>query len=43
MKVDYSLFPGRKIEKEEYEEKEPIFTVITPYYNASKYVDTTMK
>ena len=43
MKVNYSLFPGRKIEKQEYEEREPIFSVITPYYNASKYVDTTMK
>lgn len=43
MKIDYSLFPGRKIEKQEYEEKPPVFSVITPYYNASKYVDTTMK
>ena len=41
--VDYTLFPGRKRkEKENYEKKEPIISIITPYYNTNKYIDTTV-
>lgn len=42
MKVNYTLEPGRKAEKQEYAEGTPVFSVITPYYNASKYIDSTL-
>ena len=42
MKIDYKLFPGKdRKEKILYEEKEPIISIITPYYNTNKYIDTT--
>ena len=43
MKVDYSLFPGRNRKNVEYnEEKDPIISIITPYYNTNKYIDETV-
>lgn len=43
MKVDYDLFPGREKKiKKEFEKKEPIISIITPYYNTNKYIDTTV-
>lgn len=43
MKVDYSLYPGRnRKEKSNYEEKDTIVSIITPYYNTNKYIDTTV-
>ena len=43
MKIDYKLFPGKdRKEKILYEEKEPIISIITPYYNTNKYIDTTV-
>ncbi len=43
MKVNYDLFPGRKIRgKEQFEIQEPIISIITPYYNTNKYIDTTV-
>lgn len=43
MKVDYNLFPGRKIKQINFEKKEPIVSIVTPYYNTNKYIDTTVK
>lgn len=42
MKVNYDLFPGRyrKINNK-FEKKEPIVSIITPYYNTNKYIGTT--
>lgn len=43
MKVNYNLFPGReRKENHNFEEKEPIVSIITPYYNTNKYIDTTV-
>lgn len=43
MKVDYNLFPGRERKaNHNFEEKEPIVSIITPYYNTNKYIDTTV-
>lgn len=43
MKIDYNLFPGRKQkENNHFEEKEPIISIITPYYNTNKYINTTV-
>lgn len=43
MKINYSLFPGRKLKKEKYKIiDEPIISIITPYYNTNKYIDTTV-
>lgn len=43
MKVDYNLFPGRKRKEEkDWKENKPIISIITPYYNTNKYIDTTV-
>lgn len=42
MKIDKDLFPGKqRKEIEQYEDKDPIIAIITPYYNTNKYIDTT--
>ena len=42
MNVNYDLFPGRERKaKKDFEKKEPIVSIITPYYNTNKYIDTT--
>ena len=43
MQIDKDIFPGKqRKEKEQYEEKEPMIAIITPYYNTNKYIDTTV-
>lgn len=43
MKMDEKLFPGKyRTENEEFEQSEPIISIITPYYNTNKYIDTTV-
>ena len=43
MNIDKDIFPGKQRKaKEQYEEKEPIIAIITPYYNTNKYIDTTV-
>lgn len=42
MKIDYKLFPGRDRKEEQYDEKDPIVSIITPYYNTNKYIDMTV-
>ena len=43
MKINYNLYPGReKKEKIDYEEKDVKVSIITPYYNTNKYIDTTV-
>lgn len=43
MQIDYSLFPGRYRKAKEYDkELDPIISIITPYYNTNKYIDTTV-
>ncbi len=43
MKIDYSLFPGKeRIKGKEYEKKEIVISIITPYYNTNKYIDATI-
>lgn len=42
MKVNYDLFPGRTIKQNNYlEKREPIVSIITPYYNTNSYIQTT--
>lgn len=43
MKVDYLKIPGRKLNKIKFEKNEfkPIVSIITPYYNAQKYIEGT--
>ena len=43
MKYDYKLYPGRTLKpKVEYENNEkPIISIITPYFNSKKYIETT--
>jgi len=41
---DYSLYPGRKLEKIEFENDEytkPIISIITPFFNSKKYIEET--
>lgn len=43
MKVDYNLYPGRdRKAKIDFDRKEPIVSIVTPYYNTNKYIDTTV-
>ena len=43
MKINYNLYPGReRKEKIDYEEKDVKVSIITPYYNTNKYIDTTV-
>jgi len=44
MEFNYSLYPGRKREKIEYEidKVEPKITIVTAYYNGHKYIDETI-
>ena len=43
MKIDYNLYPGRyRKTDEKFNEKEPIISIITPYYNTNKYIDYTV-
>lgn len=44
LKIDYSLNPGRKLNKIDFEiddKQEPIISIITPYYNSQKYIEET--
>lgn len=44
LKIDYSLNPGRNLNKIDFEineKQEPIISIITPYYNAQKYIEET--
>ncbi len=44
LKIDYTLNPGRKLNKIDFEMDEkqvPIISIITPYYNAQKYIEET--
>ncbi len=41
MKINYNLYPGReRKEKIDYEEKDVKVSIITPYYNTNKYIDS---
>lgn len=42
MKIDYDLYPGKTMEENQYTDKEPVISIITPYYNTNKYIDTTV-
>lgn len=39
---DFKLEPGKKLEKEEYENKAPEISVIVPFYNDEKYIEQTV-
>ena len=43
MKIDYKLYPGRSLDKKEYEEKniKPVISIITAFYNDEKYIEST--
>lgn len=42
MDFNYKLYPGRKLEiREKVEEKEPIISIITPFYNSKQYIEQT--
>ena len=44
MNIDYKLYPGRYLEKKEYEENmPPIVSIITAFYNDEKYIEETAK
>lgn len=43
MKINYNMFPGKnKKNKINYEENDTVVSIITPYYNTNKYIDTTV-
>lgn len=43
MKINYNLFPGKnKKNDNKFDKKEPIISIITPYYNTNKYIDETI-
>ncbi len=43
-KFDFTLEPGKKIIKREYENKErPLITVVMPYYNDKQYIEQSVK
>lgn len=44
LKIDYNQYPGKKQEKIDFEidkKQEPIISIITPFYNAQKYIEET--
>ena len=43
MKFDYSLYPGRSLKQQKFEEnhQEPIISIITSFYNDYQYIETT--
>lgn len=44
LKIDYTLNPGKKLNKIDFEideKQEPIISIITPYYNSQKYIEET--
>lgn len=41
MKIDYNLYPGRARKGANYEKKDAVVSIITPYYNTNKYIDYT--
>ena len=43
MSIDYTLTPGRKLEKIEFQDNniKPVISIITPYYNGEKYIKQT--
>ena len=47
LNIDYDILPGEKLEKIEYEinpdKEKVIISIITPYYNAEKYIEQTAK
>ena len=43
MEIDYSLIPGRELKRQQFEkDNKAIVSIITPYYNDSKYIDNTV-
>lgn len=43
MELDYNLYPGRKqMLNYDYEEKDIVISIITPYFNTNKYIDETV-
>ena len=36
---NYTLQPGRELDKIEYEEQDPIISVIMPFYNDKSYIE----
>ena len=44
MDIDFSIEPGKKLEKIEYEENDsdPLISVIMPFYNSKKYIRQTV-
>lgn len=45
MNIDYELYPGRKLEKIDFEGyliEKPEITIVTPFYNGGKYIDETI-
>lgn len=42
MEFDYSLEPGKKLERVDYVRKEPLISVIIPFYNSKNYIKQTI-
>ena len=42
MDIDYSLMPGKNLEKIKYNNKETLISIIMPFYNNSKYIRQTV-
>lgn len=44
LKIDYNQYPGKNLNKIDFEidkNQKPVISIITPYYNAQKYIDET--
>lgn len=39
---DYSQEPGKVLQKKEYERKEPVVSVIIPFYNDKDYIEQSV-
>lgn len=42
MKFDYTLEPGKKLEREDYVSKSPLISIIMPFYNSGKFIKQTV-
>ena len=42
MDIDYSIMPGRTLEKMEYDNKDTLISIVMPFYNNKKYIRQTV-
>ena len=42
MDIDYSIMPGKTLEKIEYDNKDTLISIVMPFYNNKKYIRQTV-